>query len=192
MKFFILFFFIIFVQSTLYSPHPSLSKQETTLCSEKYNISREQQDEYAILSIKRAHEAENKGFLKKEIVPITVRTNKETKTITKDDELQKKPNFEKLKQLSPAFKKNGTVTAANASIIADGASCLILVSGKYAKQHHLNVLGFIRSFDDASQEPMMFTTSPSIAVKKTLQKSNLMIKDIDFFVSFIFLFQENK
>lgn len=147
------------------------------LCSEKYNISRKEQDEYAILSIQRAIEAHKNGSLKDEIISV----NTEKLKVEIDDEMKKSPNFEKLKKLNTVFKKNGTVTAGNASTISDGASCVILVSGKFALKHKLNVLGIIRSYDDYEQDPMMFTTSPSFAVQKTLKSINLKIEDIDIF-----------
>lgn len=147
------------------------------LCSGKYNISRKEQDEYAILSIQRANEANKKGLLKDEILPV----QKDKLKVEIDDEMKKVPNFDKLKQLNTVFKKNGTVTAGNASTISDGASCILLVSGKFAIQHNLKVIAVIKAYDDYEQDPMMFTTSPSYAIEKTLKQSNLKIEDIDYF-----------
>eukprot|EP01080_Neovahlkampfia_damariscottae_P005850 gene5850-9673_t len=159
------------------SKHMGLAGEK---CAEDYNITREQQDNYALLSMKRAREATEKKKLEREIVEVEIKKRNQILKISKDEELKKKINPEKLKQLNSAFKKNGTVTAGNASLLSDGASALVLVSKKFALKNNLKVIAKILSFDDAAQDPMDFTTTPSIAVKKCLKSLNMSIQQIDF------------
>ncbi len=148
--------------------------------AEKYNISREAQDEYAINSYKRAAAATESGKFSNEIVPVMIPQRKGDPIEMKEDEEYKKVKFEKIPVLRPAFTKDGTVTAANASTINDGASALILASEEAVKQHNLNVVGRIVSFADAAHEPQWFTTAPTKAAPLALSRAGLTMNDIDF------------
>lgn len=147
----------------------------------KYNISREEQDQYAIDSYKRAAEATEKGWFKNEIVPVEIPQRKGDPVVMDEDEEFRKVIFEKLPSLRPAFTKEGTVTAANASTINDGAAALVLVGEKKLKELGLKPLARIVSFADAEQEPQWFTTTPTVAAPKALQRAGLKAADIDFY-----------
>ena len=147
----------------------------------KYNISREEQDQYAIDSYKRAAEATEKGWFKNEIVPVEIPQRKGDPLVMDEDEEFRKVIFEKLPSLRPAFTKEGTVTAANASTINDGAAALVLVGEKKLKELGLKPLARIVSFADAEQEPQWFTTTPTVAAPKALQRAGLKAEDIDFY-----------
>ncbi|MCU0467042.1 MAG: acetyl-CoA C-acyltransferase [Arcicella sp.] len=146
----------------------------------KYGFSREAQDNYAIDSYKRASEATEKGYFKDEIIPVEVQTKKGTITISEDEEY-KNVNFDKIPLLKSAFEKRGTVTAANASTINDGASALVLMSRKKAEKLGLLPLAKISGFADAEQEPALFTTTPAVAVPKAIKMANLIKEEIDYF-----------
>jgi acetyl-CoA C-acetyltransferase len=146
----------------------------------KYGFSREAQDNYAIDSYKRAAEATQNGYFKDEIVPVEVQTKKGTITISEDEEY-KNVNFDKIPLLKSAFEKRGTVTAANASTINDGASALVLMSRKKAEKLGLLPLAKIVGFADAEQEPALFTTTPAVAVPKAIKMANLIKEEIDYF-----------
>lgn len=150
-------------------------------CAKEYHYTREQQDEYAIQSYKKLAKAWQEGKFADEIIPVSVPQKKGEPILVTEDEDYKKVNFEKIPKLMPAFLKGGTVTAANASNINDGASALILMSIEKAKQLNLAPLARIISYADAALEPEKFTIAPSLAVKKALIKCNLTIDDIDFF-----------
>lgn len=147
----------------------------------KYNISREEQDQFAIDSYKRAAEATEKGWFKNEIVPVEIPQRKGDPVVMDEDEEYKKVIFEKVPKLRPAFTKDGTVTAANASTINDGAAALVLVGEKKLKELGLKPLARIVSFADAEQEPQWFTTTPTVAAPKALERAGLKAEDIDFF-----------
>ncbi len=147
--------------------------------AKKYNISREQQDAFAISSYQRAAAATQAGNFREEIVPIEISTRKGTVTITEDEEY-KNVMFDKIPTLRPAFTKDGTVTAANASTINDGASALILVSEKIVKQYHLKPIARVVSFADAEQAPEWFTTAPVKAAPLALKRAGLKWSDISF------------
>lgn len=149
--------------------------------AQKYNISREAQDAYAIRSYKRAAEATEKGWFKDEIVPVMVPQRKGDPIAVAEDEEFKRVNFEKIPALRPAFSKEGTVTAANASTINDGASALVLVSEEKLNALNLTPVARIVSFADAAHEPMWFTTAPTKAAPLALQRAGMDKKDIDFF-----------
>jgi len=153
------------------------------LAAKKFNITREDQDNYAISSIKRAMAAQSRGAFVKEIVPIKSKgKGGESVFIRTDEELQKSQNFEKLRKLSPVFQKeDGTVTAANASIISDGAAAVLLTSGRYARENGLPVLARVLSSADAEQDPMEFPWTPVIAMKKCLEASGISIDTVDTF-----------
>ncbi|MDN3670992.1 acetyl-CoA C-acyltransferase [Echinicola jeungdonensis] len=149
--------------------------------SKNLKISREDQDKYAIQSYKRAESAWKSGNFKEEVVPVEIKGRKgETITIDEDEEY-KNVVFEKIPQLKPVFDKEGTVTAANASTINDGASALVLVSKEKAEELGLKPLAKIRGFADAAQDPIWFTTAPAIAIPKALKNAGLSTADVDFY-----------
>ena len=150
------------------------------VCAKHYSFSREDQDAYAISSYKRAQEAYANGYFKDEIVPVVIASKKGDVTISEDEEY-KKFDEAKVSALKPAFEKEGTITAINASKINDGASAMVLMSGKKVKELGVTPLAKIISFADASQDPEWFTTTPSKAIPKALHKANLKVKDVDFF-----------
>ncbi len=147
----------------------------------QYNISREEQDAFAIDSYKRSAASTESGWFKSEIVGVEIPQKKGGPIIIAEDEEYKKVMFDKIPGLRPAFTKDGSVTAANASTINDGASALVLVSGKMVKELNLKPLARIVSFADAEQEPAWFTTTPTIAAPKALKRAGLKKEDIDFF-----------
>ena len=150
-------------------------------CATKYNVSREAQDTFAVNSYKKAQAATEHGWFKDEIVPVEIPQKKGAALIIDKDEEPSKVNFDKLPQLNPAFSKEGTVTAANASTMNDGAAAVVLMSAEKAKELGIQPIAIIKSFADAEQDPKWFTTSPSLALPKALKKANLTINDIQFF-----------
>lgn len=150
------------------------------LCAEEFKFSRADQDNFAEQSYRRAIAAQKSGAFKNEIVPVEIKTKQGTIVVDTDDE-PTKVNFDKMRSLPTVFKKNGTVTAANASVLSDGAAAVMLVSGSKARSSNLNVLGRVVAYADAEQHPEKFTTSPSLAIPKALQRAGLSIKDIDLF-----------
>lgn len=148
------------------------------LCSTTYNITREDQDNFARESYTRAANAWKNGYFSKEVVPVEI-AGKNLITVSEDEEY-KKANFEKMPSLKPAFIKEGTITAANASKINDGAAAVVLMSEEKVKELKLKPLMRIISFADASQAPEWFTTTPIKAMNSALQKANLKVSDIDF------------
>ncbi|MEM7367569.1 MAG: acetyl-CoA C-acyltransferase [Bacteroidota bacterium] len=149
--------------------------------AKKYEISREEQDAFAIQSYKRSAAATESGAFSGEIVSVDVPQRKgDPLTITEDEEY-KKVKFEKIPNLRPVFTKDGTVTAANASTINDGASALILCSEEKVKELNLTPLARIVSFADAAQEPEWFTTAPTLAAPKALKQAGLTFNDVDYF-----------
>ncbi|MCW2260644.1 MULTISPECIES: thiolase family protein [Sphingobacterium] len=150
------------------------------LCAIKYGINREEQDAYAVSSYTRSRDAWKEGKFDKEVAPITVSTRK-GEVVVKQDEEFTQVNFEKIYTLKPAFQKDGTITAANASTLSDGAAALLLMSGEKMEALGLQPLAEIIAYADAEQEPEWFTTTPSLAVKKVLAKADLELSDIDFF-----------
>ncbi len=148
--------------------------------AKKYGISREEQDRYAIQSYQRAAAATTAGNFASEIVPVTVKTKKGDTQIIEDEEF-KNVFFDKIPSLRPAFTKDGTVTAANASTINDGASALILASEKAVKKYGLTPIAKIVGFADAEQEPKWFTTAPTKAAPLALKRAKMKITDVDYF-----------
>ena len=144
-------------------------------------ISRQEQDEFAIESYKRAIKATENGFLKNEIVPFEIPQRRGDPIIMDEDEEIKSVNFDKIPTLRPVFSKEGTVTAANASTINDGASAVILASKKAVEEYNLSPLAKILGFADAAQEPIWFTTTPSIAIPKALQNAGVSQDMVDFY-----------
>lgn len=150
------------------------------LCANEMKFTREEQDNFAIESYKRSAAAWSAGKFKEEIVPVTVKTKKGDVLFAEDEEY-KNVNFEKIPTLKPVFAKDGSVTAANASTMNDGAAALVLMSKEKADSLGLKPLAIIRSFADAEQAPEWFTTTPSLAVPKAVQKAGLNMNDISFF-----------
>jgi len=143
-------------------------------CTKKYKLTREAQDEFSITSFKRAQKAQADGVFAREISPVTIKGRKGDTTVS-DDEGPGKVRFDKIVTLRPAFEKDGTITAANASTINDGACALILAGEKYKDQAKFKILGWASH----SQEPTWFTTAPVEAVRKNLKKLKLTVADID-------------
>ena len=150
-------------------------------CAEKYSFSREDQDKFAVSSYKRSAEAWNKGYFDNEIVPVEVPQRNGQKIVVDQDEEFKNIKLEKIPILRSAFKKDGTITAANASTINDGAAAVVLMSKDKAKELDIDPLVSIISYSDAAVEPNWFTIAPSIALPVAVKKGNIKIEDIDFF-----------
>ena len=151
-------------------------------CAAKYEISREDQDNFAIESYKRSAKAWSEGKFKDEIVPVEIPQRKGDPIIFAEDEEYKSVNFDRISTLPTVFQKeNGTVTAANASTLNDGASALVLMSKEKMEELGLKPLAKIVSYADAAHEPEWFTTAPSKALPIALEKAGLQICDIDFF-----------
>lgn len=161
--------------------HNNLMGNSAELCATKYEISREEQDAHAIDSYKRAAAAWDAGKFDAEIVPVEVVGRKGDVTLVNKDEEYKNVFFEKIPGLRPVFQKDGTVTAANASSINDGAAALVLMSADKAKELGIKPLAVIRSYADAAQEPEWFTTAPAKALPKAFAKAGVSKDDIDFF-----------
>ena len=149
--------------------------------AEQFAISREQQDEFAVLSQQKASAAIEKGKFSNEIVPITIKTRKEEKVFNTDEFVRPSTNLESLAKLRPAFKNDGTVTAGNASGINDGAACVILMSEKRANELGINILGFIDGYATAGLDNKVMGLGPIPATRKVLDKLNLTTDDIDLF-----------
>ncbi len=150
-------------------------------CATKHGFSREDQDAYAIQSYQRSAKAWKEGKFDNEVVHVEVPQRKGNPVIVKEDEEYKKIKTDKISSLRPAFSKEGTVTAANASTINDGAGAVVLMSREKADELGLNVLATIKGFADAAQEPRWFTTSPAKALPKALDKAGVSIENVDFF-----------
>jgi len=151
------------------------------LCATECKISREEQDAYAIESYKRTADAYSKGLFKDEIVPVAVPQRGKDPIMVSEDEEYKNVKIEKIPSLKPAFQKDGTVTAANASKLNDGASAVVLMSKERADALGIKPLAKIRSFADAQQAPEWFTTAPSKALPNAVAKAGLKMSDIEYF-----------
>jgi acetyl-CoA C-acetyltransferase len=151
------------------------------LCAETCNISREEQDNFAIESYQRAQAAQTAGKFSNEIVPVEVKDRKGEITLISNDEEPTAVKFDKIPGLKPVFKKDGTVTAANASTLNDGAAALVLMSATKAQEMGIKPLAKILAYADAQQAPEWFTTAPSKAIPLALSKANLTTKDVDYF-----------
>ena len=149
-------------------------------CADDNNISREDQDNFAIESYKRATASWDAGKFNDEIVPVEVPQRKGDPIVVNKDEEYTNVKMEKIPALRAVFTKEGTVTAANASTLNDGASALVLMSKEKADELGLKPIAKIISYADAAQDPVLFTTAPSLAVPKALKKANLSTEDIDF------------
>jgi acetyl-CoA C-acetyltransferase len=151
------------------------------LCSRECNVPREAQDEYAILSYERAIESQNKGLFKEEIVPIAIPRKGESPLIIDQDEEPGKFKKDKMVTLKPAFQQDGTVTAANASKINDGAATTVLISADKAKALGIKPLARIIGYASAAKKPEWFTTAPADVITKVLKKASLSKDDIDLY-----------
>ncbi|MFC2109319.1 acetyl-CoA C-acyltransferase [Bacteroidota bacterium] len=151
------------------------------LCATENNISRAEQDQFAKESYLRSAKAWKEGKFANEIVPVEIAQRKRDSIWITEDEEYKKINFEKVDKLKPAFSPNGTVTAANASTLNDGAAALILMSEKKAEELNLIPLAYIKGYADASNSPEKFTTAPAKAIPKALQKAKIKLENVDYF-----------
>ena len=149
--------------------------------AKEMNISRAQQDEYAIASYKRSAAAWAAGKFKDEVIPVEIIGRKGDVTVFAEDEEYKSVNFDKIPGLKPAFTKDGTVTAANASTINDGAAALVLMSAAKTKELGLTPIAKIRGFADAANDPMWFTTAPSLAIPKAMKIAGVDKKDVGYY-----------
>ncbi|MBL7832724.1 MAG: acetyl-CoA C-acyltransferase [Cyclobacteriaceae bacterium] len=149
--------------------------------AKEMNISRQDQDTYAINSYKRSAAAWAAGKFKDEIVGVELTDKKGNKTLFAEDEEYKNVNFEKVPSLKPVFTKDGTVTAANASTLNDGASALLLMSKEKANELGLKPIAKIRGFADAAQDPMWFTTAPALAIPKAMKLAGVTPKDVSYY-----------
>jgi acetyl-CoA C-acetyltransferase len=151
------------------------------IAAEKFGFSREDQDAFAIESYLRATKAYENGNFDKEICSINIPQKKGDPITIDEDESYKKVNFEKMKSLKPAFTKEGSVTAANASSMNDGASALFIASEQFSKTNQYQPIAQVIDYAEAEQEAIHFTSTPVLAIQKLLDKNNLRISDIDFF-----------
>lgn len=149
--------------------------------AKKYEITRQEQDDFAIQSYKRSAEAWASGMFANEVVSVEVTDKKGNVKVISEDEEYKNVNFDKIPTLRPVFTKDGTVTAANASTINDGAAALVLASVDAVEKHNLKPIAKIISYADGEHEPEWFTTAPILAAEKALKRAGLSIDDIDFF-----------
>ncbi|HET8964447.1 MAG TPA: acetyl-CoA C-acyltransferase, partial [Chitinophagales bacterium] len=150
-------------------------------CARDYKFSREDQDNYAIESYRRAAGAWKNGWFNDEVVPVTIPQRKGDPIVISEDEDYSKVKFDKVPTLSPVFDKSGTITAANASNINDGASAMVLMSKEKADALGIKPIAKIIGYADAQQSPEWFTTAPSKAMPLAIERAGLKISDIDFF-----------
>ncbi len=150
-------------------------------CAKEHNYSREEQDKFAIQSYTRSKKAWEEGKFSDEVVPVEVPQRKGDPVIVDQDEEYRNVKMEKISSLRPAFGKEGTVTAANASTINDGAAALVLMSREKADELGLEVLASIKGFADAATEPIWFTTAPSKALPKAIDKAGITLDKVDYF-----------
>ncbi len=149
------------------------------VCALEMHIPREEQDEYARLSYERAAKAWQDGHMNWEVTPVEVKTRKGTVVVDEDEEY-KRVDFEKMKKLRPVFKQEGTITAANASTINDGAAALVIAGKSYVEERGLKPIARIVSWADAAEDPIWFTIAPTDAASRALQKAGLSKDDIDY------------
>lgn len=149
--------------------------------AKEMNITREDQDQYAIQSYQRVAASWKEGKFKDEVIPVEIKDRKGNVTVFSEDEEYKNVNFDKIPGLRPAFTKEGTVTAANASTLNDGASALVLMSKEKAQELGLTPIAKILGFADAAQDPMWFTTTPSLAIPKAMKHAGVDKKDVGFY-----------
>ena len=149
--------------------------------AKEMNITREQQDDYAISSYQRVATATESGYFKDEIIPVEIPQRKGDPVVMTEDEEFKKVNFEKIPSLRPVFSKEGTVTAANASTINDGAAALILMSKEKVEALGVKPIAKVRGFADAAQDPLWFTTAPSLAIPRAMAHAGIDSSDVSFY-----------
>ena len=150
------------------------------LCAKECNVPREAQDEFAVMSYKRAQSAWSEGRFKEEVVPVTIKGKKGDEVVGQDED-PFKTNFEKIPSLKPAFQKDGTVTAANSSKINDGAAAVVVMSAAKAKSLNIRPLARILGFASAAKKPEWFTTAPADVITKTLNRLKMSKEEIDLF-----------
>lgn len=150
-------------------------------CAQEYNFTREDQDNFAINSYNRSAKAWENGLFKNEVTPVEIAQKKGKSVIIDEDEEFKNVIIDKIPHLRPAFNKDGTVTAANASTLNDGAAALVLMTKEKAKELGLQPLALIKGYADASQEPEWFTTAPAKAIPKALEKAKIDIDEVDYY-----------
>ncbi|GAB2538823.1 acetyl-CoA C-acyltransferase [Rufibacter soli] len=163
----------------VYNDYHMGSAAENT--AREMGITREMQDEYAINSYKKAADAAKQGFTKDEIIPVEIPQRGKDPIVVSEDEEFSKVNFDKIPGLRPVFDKEGTVTAANASTLNDGAAAILLMSKEKAEELGLKPIAKILGFADAEQEPKWFTTTPSLAIPKALKAAGVQAADVDFY-----------
>jgi acetyl-CoA C-acetyltransferase len=151
------------------------------LCASECGITRADQDAFAIESYKRSQAAWEKGLFQEEIIPVEIPQRKGEPIVVSKDEEPFNVKFDKISTLAPAFLKEGTVTAANASTMNDGAAALVMMTEEKAIELGLTPLAFIRGYADAEQAPQWFTTTPSLAIPKAVEKAGLQLSDIEFY-----------
>lgn len=151
------------------------------LCATEHQISREEQDSFAIQSYERSAKAWNEGKFDNEVIPVSIPQRRGEPIIFSKDEEYSNVKLDKIPSLNAVFTKDGTVTAANASTINDGAAALVLMSEDKANELGLKPLAFIKSYADAEQDPKWFTTAPAKALPKALDKAGISISDVDYF-----------
>lgn len=149
-------------------------------CASQFNISREEQDRYAVQSYHRAAEAWKAGLFNDEVVPITVSDKKGPGVVVSVDEEYTNIKLDKIPTLKPAFKKDGSVTAANSSTLNDGAAAMVVMSGREAKKLGCTPLFRIRGFGDAARDPVEFTIAPSDAVPRAAKMAGVEMSDIEY------------
>lgn len=150
------------------------------LCARECGFSREAQDDFAVTSYRRAQDAQSKGYFADEITPVTIQGRK-GETVVREDEEPARVNFEKLPNLRPVFDREGTVTAANASTINDGAAALVILSAEAARARDITPIARITHYGGAAKAPEWFTTAPVDAMRKVLDGAGLSVSDIDLF-----------
>jgi len=150
------------------------------ICAKKFSISREEQDKYSLGQYNRAAEAYKTGAFNDELIPVSIPVRGGSPTMVTEDEEYKRMKADKIASLKPAFNKDGTVTAFNASPLSDGASALVIMSAQKAQEMGLKPLAKILSWSDAAQNPVEFTTSPAKAIPIALERANLKVEDVDY------------
>ncbi len=151
------------------------------LVAKEYGVSREDQDRYALTSQKKAFMAQSEGLFSDEIVTVNVSTRKETIEFKSDEGIRPDTTMDSLTKLRPAFQKDGSVTAGNASTINDGAAAILLTSREFAKAHGLKILGSIKAYSTGGMAPEWVMMAPVVAIEKLLKNANLQVSDIDLF-----------
>lgn len=169
------------VKDGLWDPYSNFHMGSAAeLCVKEYKVTREQQDAFAIESYKRAQAAIAAGWFKNEIAPVNVTVGKSTTTVAQDEE-PGKARFEKMPELRPAFEKDGSITAANASKLNDGAAALVLASENAVKSKGLKPIARVVAHGTFAHDPKWFTTAPVTAIKRALERAKLQVGDIDLF-----------